>query len=140
MSSTPYEKLESYYATVEEFLSSSLTNVAPDVPHLRQVVNRIWDDITRFGPPSIPQLPGLGSFEVPAKAPLPAPPPPLAWSESVSEWVGEHKLLVAGAGVGIVGGGLLVGYSVWRYRRYLTVTRRREAKERREVVGMLFPD
>ena len=133
---TTVEQIESYFISVEEFLSSSLTSVAPDLPHLHEIANRIWADITRFGPPSLPQLPGLGSFEVPPSPPLPPPTPP-TWSESLGDWASEHKLAIAGASVGLVGAGILAGYSTVRYRRNAAIKAKRKdtSKDRREVVG-----
>jgi hypothetical protein len=133
------EQIESYFFSVEEFLSSSLTSVAPDLPHLHEIANRIWADITRFGPPSLPQLPGLGSFEVPPSPPLPPPPPP-TWSESLGDWADEHKGTMVGASVGLVGFGLLAGYGVLKYRRNAAIQAKRKdtSKERREVVGAPF--
>ncbi|KAF8512265.1 hypothetical protein JB92DRAFT_2929424 [Gautieria morchelliformis] len=138
---TTVEQIESYFFSVEEFLSSSLTSVAPDLPHLHEIANRIWADITRFGPPSLPQLPGLGSFEVPPSPPLPPPPPP-TWSESLGDWAGEHKGTIVGASVGLVGFGLLAGYGVLKYRRDAAIQAKRKdmSKERREVVVVLGAD
>ena len=112
-----------------------MTSVAPDLPHLHEIANRIWADITRFGPPSLPQLPGLGSFEVPPSPPLPPPPPP-TWSESLGEWTSEHKA-IAGFSVVFVGAGLLAGYGVLKYRHNAAIHAKRKdaSKERREVVG-----
>lgn len=134
---TSVEQIEAYISSLEEFLSSSLTSVAPDLPHLNEIAHRIWADITRFGPPSLPQLPGLGSFEVPPSAPLPPPPPPPTWAESLSWWAADHKWTAAGAGIGVVGASLLAGYGVVRYKRNSAANAKREklGKERREVVG-----
>lgn len=130
---TTLEQIESYFSSLEEFLSSSLTSVAPDMPHLREIAQRIWDDLTRFGPPA---LPGLGSFEIPASPPPPPPPPPSIWSDAVAHWMKGNKVWAAGVGAAALGAGLLVGYGVVTYRRYLVLARKREAiKDRREVVG-----
>lgn len=109
------------------------------MPQLHEIANRIWADITRFGPPSLPQLPGLGSFEVPPSPPLPPPTPP-TWSESLGDWAAQHKWTAAGTSVGIVGSGLLAGYGMLRYRRQAAMqAKRRDAgRERREVVGASF--
>ncbi|KAF8511118.1 hypothetical protein BU17DRAFT_97463 [Hysterangium stoloniferum] len=134
-----FEQIESYFASLEVYLSSSFAGVAPDLPHVREIVNRIWADITRFGPPSIPQLPGLGTFEIPPPPPPPTPVPP-PWSDSLMDWMGKHKLIAVSAGVGVVGAGLLTGYSVARYRRYCARAKRKETKDRREVVVILGAD
>lgn len=137
LTGTTVEQVESYFISVEEFLSSSLTSVAPDLPHLHEIANRIWADITRFGPPSLPQLPGLGSFEVPPSPPPPPPTPP-TWSEGLGEWASEHKLAIAGGSV-VVGAGLVAGYGVLKYKRDVAMHAKRKdaSKERREVVGAL---
>ncbi|KAF8590061.1 hypothetical protein K439DRAFT_1628271 [Ramaria rubella] len=139
---TTVEQIESYFISVEEFLSSSLTSVAPDMPHLHEIANRIWADITRFGPPSFPKLPGLGSFEIPPSPPLPPPPPPPTWTDGLADWANEHKWAAAGAGVGVLGVGLLAGYGVIKYRGYAAVNAKRKdaSKERREVVVVLGAD
>ena len=72
------ENIEAYLQHVEELVVTSLSAAAPDMPSVQQALQRLQDDLARFWPSSLPQLPeiklgSLGPFEVP---PPPPPPPP----------------------------------------------------------------
>ncbi|KAL0946791.1 hypothetical protein HGRIS_012964 [Hohenbuehelia grisea] len=137
------EQIEEYIESLEELVFSSIT--IPEAPNVREAVNRIWVDISRYGPglPSFPEvrIQALGDFEVP---PPPPPPPPLLSSHSLlsrsTSWVGRHPWKAcAGLTVGVIGAGLLVGYG----NAYLKVSKKRvksASDERRQVVVVLGGD
>ena len=87
------DSLEAYLHSVESYVAQTVTNVQEG--GIQDAAQRIWNDITRYGPPSIEQLPGLGSFSIPPPPPPPAPPAP-----TLGEIIAENKLLAAGAGLG----------------------------------------
>jgi hypothetical protein len=127
------EKMEEFLASVEESVASSLSSM--ELPDVREKINQLWTDITRYGP-AIPKQTGispLGDWEVPLPPPLQPPPP--TFSERAWAWAEEHPWRTGCLAAGVVGGGLLVGYG----GIYLRTVRARRAKassaERRQVVG-----
>jgi NAD(P)-dependent dehydrogenase (short-subunit alcohol dehydrogenase family) len=135
------EKLEEYLEALEEYVFTSFTSATPD--GLRETVNQLWLDITRYGP-NIPnihdvRIPGLGDFEIP---PPPPPPSPKMWSEKCHDWVDMHPWAAGGIVVGAVGAGLLVGYGriYMRTTRARSLKKRAEASERRQVIVVLGGD
>lgn len=137
------ENIEAYLQHVEEVVITSVSQVAPDMPSMKQVVQRLQEDVARFWPQSLPQLPeikmpNLGPYEVPP--PPPPPPPPHSLFEKSADWVAAHPWKTAGIGIGIVGAGLVVGYGGIYYagsvrsRRYRNVSAVQDG-ERRQVVG-----
>jgi ElaB/YqjD/DUF883 family membrane-anchored ribosome-binding protein len=135
------EQIEEYMDSLEEVLFSSLSAATPDLPHVREVVNRLWFDISRYGPgmPAFPevQLPSLGDFQVPP--PPPPPPPPPSWLESCTDWIVRNPWKTSGiavGAVGVVGGSLLVGYGASRTRSVRARRPKTMTNERRQVVGM----
>ena len=139
MSVPTRDQIEDYIESIEEYVSTSFTTVAPDIQAITDAINRLWFDITRFGPPELPSLqdiPGLGNFEIPPPRPLP-PPPELTWMEEVQEWTGRHRLTTAAVCVGL---GLAVAYGAvtLHSRSRVQVAGRRvrgEGAARRKVVG-----
>jgi hypothetical protein len=134
------EEIEDYLESLEDFLASSI----PDLPNVREAVHRLWLDVSRFGPQSLPSLPdihvpGLGAFEVP---PPPPPPPPKSWFEESLDLVRLYPWTFGGIVVGVAGASLLVGYGSMhkhaRLRRVKTVTN--TTTERRQVVVVLGGD
>lgn len=135
------DEIEEYFQSLEHFLIDSLAAASPDIPNIREAVNRLWVDISRFGPPglsSFPEIrvPGLGAFEVPP--PPPPPPPPRSLIEKASDWFVEHPWKSSGIAVTVLGVGLLAGYTTYRMTHYhkrrlrsTTVT-----PEKRQVVGV----
>lgn len=112
-------------------------SATPDLPNVREAVHRLWLDVSRFGPQSLPSLPdihvpGLGAFEVP---PPPPPPPSKSWLENSADWVALHPWAV---GVGVAGASLLVGYSsMHRHARFKRVKAASgTAAERKQVIGV----
>lgn len=129
------EEIEDYLESLEDFLASSI----PDLPNVRGAVQRLWLDISRFGPQSLPSLPdihvpGLGTFEVP---PPPPPPPPKSWFEESLDLVRLYPWTFGGIVVGVAGASLLVGYGAMhkraRFRRVKTVAN--TTTERRQIIG-----
>ncbi|KAK7034022.1 hypothetical protein VNI00_012453 [Paramarasmius palmivorus] len=120
------DKLESYLESLEELLSTSL-----EVPgSIRESVHQLWIDITRYGPPQLPQLPVLGDFEVPP--PPPPPPPPSSSLNFNLNWK-------VGAGVVGVGAGLLVGYTLYTRPRPKTHPATQRQKQVIIILGADHP-
>ncbi|TRM58596.1 hypothetical protein BD626DRAFT_510776 [Schizophyllum amplum] len=129
-------RVEEYLQYVEVKLHTAWN----DLPDVRDAVDRLWQDVSRYGPqlPKNVHLPGLGDFEVPA--PPPPPPPPPSWSERTIGWAERHPYQAAGTAAAVVCGGLMVGYGP-AYVRSVKARRRLEAtQERRQVVVVLGAD
>lgn len=105
MSIPSREQIEEYVVAVEEYVSSSFQSVAPDIPAISDAIHRLWVDLSRFGPPEMPDIafPGLGGFEVPTPPP-PPPPPPMpqnTWCEDVANWASRHRLAMSACVLGL---------------------------------------
>ena len=114
------DQIDEYIATVEEYVQSSFTSVVPDIPAISEHIHNLWYEITRFGPPELPDIPfpSLGTYELPPPPPPPPPPPvPTAWYEDLADWATQNRRLVGAACVVAVGAGLLAGYSSSKYLR-----------------------
>ncbi|KAF7440581.1 hypothetical protein PC9H_000927 [Pleurotus ostreatus] len=137
------EEIEEYLESLEELLFSSLS--IPEVPSVREAVNRLWLDISRYGP-SIPSLqeglPTLGVFQVPPPPPPPPPPPlPESLFSHPLAWAAQNPWKASGLAVGIVGTGLFVGYSSSLRRASLSRKKlKASSNERRQVVVVLGGD
>ena len=131
------QQIEGVLESIEDVVYASLSAATPDLPGVRETFNRLWDDVSRFGP-NLPDIhvrvPGLGDFHVP---PPPPPPPPKTIVEKSIDWCQENPWTVLGVGLGA---GLLFGYGSHKYR----VHRRQRARyistasvprERRQVVS-----
>ncbi|KAF9227801.1 hypothetical protein BS17DRAFT_693724 [Gyrodon lividus] len=139
------DELEQYFESVERFVSDSLVAVSPDLPNIREAVNRLWVDISRFGPPGLSSLPdihvpGLGAFQVPP--PPPPPPPPKSLIDKTGDWIIQHPWVTSGMVISALGAGLLVGCSTLHMR---SIHRRRirttaAQPEKRQVVVVLGGD
>lgn len=137
------ENIEAYLQHVEEVVVTTVSQATPDMQSVKQVAQRLQEDLARFWPSSLPQLPeiklgNLGPFEVPP--PPPPPPPARGLFEKSADWVGAHPWKTAGIGIGIVGAGLLVGYGGIYYAASPRTKRVRATGvahdgERRQVVG-----
>lgn len=134
------DELEQYFDYVERLVTHALTAASPDLPNIQETLNRLWLDISRFGPPGLPSLPdihvpGLGAFEVPP----PPPPTPLPKSliDNAGEYIVQHPWKTSGMVVSALGAGLLVGYGVVRMRsvkgRRLKVTS--PQSDKRQAIG-----
>ncbi|KAG9318591.1 hypothetical protein JVU11DRAFT_684 [Chiua virens] len=114
------DELEQYFDHVERLVTDTLAAASPDLPNIQETVNRLWLDISRFGPRGLPSLPdihvpGLGAFEVPPPPP-PSPPPPKSLIDRAGDFVVQNPWISSGMVVSVLGAGLLVGYGVARMR------------------------
>lgn len=133
------DELEQYFDYVERLVVNTLAAASPDLPNVQEALNRLWLDISRFGPPGLPSLPdihvpGLGAFEVP---PPPPPPPPKSLIDNAGDCIVQHPWITSGMVISALGTGLLVGYGVVRMRS-LKGTRVKAISpqsEKRQVVG-----
>ena len=133
------QQIEEVLESLEDVVYASLSAATPDLPGVRETFDRLWDDVSRFGP-NLPDIhvrvPSLGDFHVPP--PPPPPPPPRTLVEKSIDWCQENPWTILGVGLGA---GLLVGYGSHKYR----VDRRQRGarhistasipRERRQVVG-----
>jgi hypothetical protein len=132
------DQVTAYFHSVESYVVETVTAASPDLPNVRDALNRLWDDVARFGPNALSdiksKIPVLGDFELP---PPPPPPAPEAWYERATDWASEHRWTVAGVGVGVVGAGLLTGYASAQAQRRARSARVKTttSSERRQVVG-----
>ena len=139
------ENIEDFLQHVEEVVVTTVSSATADMPSVREAIQRLWEDIDRFGPwqslPPLPEIkiPNLGSFEVPP--PPPPPPVPRGIITRSADWVGAHPWKTAFIGIGLVGAGVAVGYGGLYLRHYTRVRKVRTASgthagaERRQVVG-----
>ncbi|OJT14108.1 hypothetical protein TRAPUB_9346, partial [Trametes pubescens] len=138
------DQLENFLQQVEDVVVTSLSSASPDLSRVSEAVHRLWQDVLRHSPQAMPNLKGLGAFEVPP--PPPPPPPPKSFWDASADWVADHPWQTAGLGVGLIGTGLLVGYAsphIRRHARALRAQRHRTAVangERRQVVVVLGGD
>ncbi|THH27049.1 hypothetical protein EUX98_g7133 [Antrodiella citrinella] len=140
------EQIEDYLESVEELFFASLSAASPDLPNVRQAIQRLWEDVLRHGPQALPSLPdlhlpGLGAFEVPP--PPPPPPPPKSMFDKTADWMGEHKWTTAFVGISLISAGLLVGYSTLQYQHHMRsrkTVRASGSTERRQIVVVLGGD
>jgi hypothetical protein len=131
------EQISDYFHSAEAYVVAVVSQSAPEVPNLREAVNRLWDDLARFGPPALAEMknkiPVLGDFELPPPPPPPPPPPAHVWTRPLG-WMKAHKLAVVG--VGAIGTSLMVGYlSANIKKRPAGRLRAAHSGERRRVVG-----
>ncbi|KAF8643847.1 hypothetical protein AX16_008864 [Volvariella volvacea WC 439] len=115
------EKVEEYLESLEQYFLSSLATVSNEVPNIHEAVNRLWVDISRYGPgmPAFPQvhIPVLGDFQVPPPPPpLPPPPPPSLWARSTN-LIQKHPWKVSAIAIGAVGIGILAKHRARASRR-----------------------
>jgi hypothetical protein len=134
------EEVEEYLASLEGVLFSSLSAVTPDLPDIRESIDRLWLDVSRYGPSGFNHLkdihiPGLGEFEVPP--PPPAPPIQKSWVENSADWACENPWKASGIATGVIGAGLLVGYGVIHAKKVHLRNLKAVLAERRQVVGEL---
>lgn len=132
------QQIEEVIGSLEDIVYASLSAATPNLPGVRETFDRLWDDVSRFGP-NLPDIhvrvPGLGDFHVPP--PPPPPPPPKAMMERLIDWCQENPWTVLGVGVGA---GLLVGYGSNKYRvhrrqRIRRISATSVPRERRQVIG-----
>ncbi|KAI6045545.1 hypothetical protein EDC04DRAFT_3053877 [Pisolithus marmoratus] len=136
------DEVEQYFETVERLVSDSLTAASLDLPNIREAVNRLWVDITRYGP-TFPEIHAgrLGPFELPAPPP-PPPPPPKSLIEKTGDWLKDHSWVVSGLILSTLGLGLFAGYRAisakHAFRRRIKPST--TVPDRRQVVVVLGSD
>ncbi|KAI6028508.1 hypothetical protein F5J12DRAFT_383037 [Pisolithus orientalis] len=136
------DDVEQYFETVERLVSDSLTTASLDLPNIREAINRLWVDITRYGPP-FPEIHAgrLGPFELPAPPP-PPPPPPKSLIEKTGDWLKDHPWIVSGLVLSTLGISLVAGCRVisakHTFRRRIKPTT--TVSEKRQVVVVLGSD
>ena len=130
------ESIQERLESAEDYIYVSLTSVKAEMPNIQEALNRLWADVSRFGP-TIPEirLPVLGDFEIPPPPP-PPPPPPTSLIDTATDWVAENPWKASGVGAGVVGIGLLVGYNAYRTQSRFHRRHHAANHERRQVVGM----
>ena len=133
------DKMEELFASVEQHVFSSFAAMARGLPDVHEVADRLWIDISRYGPglPAFPEvhLPSLGDFQIP---PPPPPPPAPSASQWLEKWVGKHPGKTLGVFVSLVGVGLWAGYTVAQTRRkapHRLRSQQLKSFARRQVVG-----
>lgn len=131
------EKIEEYLESLEEYFFSSLSAATTDLPNMHEAVNRLWADISRYGPgmPSLPEMHLPGYFQVPPPPPPPPPPMPLSWLDRSTNWTKRHPWTMSGIALGVVGASLLVGYRNVNNRKRSHYKIKAQSNERRQVVG-----
>ncbi len=136
------EKIEEYFVSVEDYFFSSISSISHGLPDVHEAANRLWTDISRYGPglPAFPEvrIPSLGDFQVPP----PPPPPPVIpkhwWLENSSSWIMKNPWKTTGIVVSTVGASLLIGYGMTHTRRrgpQRLRTQQAKSTDRRQVVG-----
>ncbi|KAG6844931.1 hypothetical protein H0H87_002415 [Tephrocybe sp. NHM501043] len=135
------DKIEEYLQSLEEYFFSSLSAATTDFPNVHEAVNRLWIDISRYGPgmPSFPEmhLPALGDFQVPPPPPPPPPPAHLSLIHKSANFTKRHPWLVGSVVVGLVGTSLLAVYGTFHKKRRINHRVKAQSNERRQVVGAL---
>ncbi|KAI9446261.1 hypothetical protein H4582DRAFT_1805041 [Lactarius indigo] len=132
------ESIQERLESAEDYIYVSFSSVKAEMPNVQEALNRLWADVSRFGP-TIPEirLPVLGDFEIP-----PPPPPPPPPTSNIPCWISENPWKASGLGVGAVGIGLLVGYHAYQARTQSRFHRKSHttSHERRQVVVVLGGD
>ncbi|KAG6917936.1 hypothetical protein DXG01_000374 [Tephrocybe rancida] len=136
------DQIEEYLQSLEEYFFSSLSTATTDLPNIHEAVNRLWVDISRYGPgmPNFTEhLPALGDFQVP---PPPPPPPPVHRSliGGSTGFVKKHPWILGTITVGVLGTSLLAGYGAFHKRRRNHYRVKTQSNERRQVVVVLGGD
>ncbi|KIL69847.1 hypothetical protein M378DRAFT_157079 [Amanita muscaria Koide BX008] len=139
------EDLEEYLETLEQYFFSSVSTITAGFPDIHDAVNRLWIDISRYGPqlPSFPDvhLPALGDFQVPPPPPPPPPPRHISWTQSSYDWASKHPWKTFGLVIGATGTGfLLAGYAKAYVRKQRAHARKTRNNDRRQVVVVLGGD
>ncbi|KAG8721517.1 hypothetical protein FRC08_012393 [Ceratobasidium sp. 394] len=145
------EDINAHIEAMESYVASHLPNAPELPPVLGQVWVRMRDDLMRFGPPSMPELPASIS-SVFVEVPPSRPPPPmvrLPAGQRTGDWLSRNKWPVIGV---VVGSTLLAGYLATRSTgpersrprfRILGRMRRKTTdltSERREIILLLGAD
>jgi hypothetical protein len=133
------EGVQEYLESIEDYVYVSFSSARAEMPNIQEALNRLWADVSRFGP-AIPDIRLPVLMEVPPPPPPPPPPPSSSIFDNVTDWAAENPWKASSLGVGVVGIGLLVGYNAYRARAQAMLHKRHHTTthERRQVVGMVF--
>ena len=134
------ESVQEYLESIEDHIYVSFSSTKAEMPNIQEALNRLWADVSRFGP-SIPEIHLPVIVEVPPPPLSPPPPPPNSLLDDVADWAAENPWKASSLGVGVVGLGLLAGYHAYRARTQSKLHKRHHTAthERRQVVGMYWP-
>jgi hypothetical protein len=129
------DDIQEHLESIEDYIHVSFSSARAEMPNVQEALNRLWADVSRFGP-AIPEIRLPVLIEVPP--PPPPPPPPLPKSsilDNVTDWAAENPWKASS----VVGMGLLVGYNAYRARTHARLQKRPHTTnhERRQVVGMV---
>lgn len=130
------EGIQEYLESIEDYIYVSYSSATAEMPNIHEALNRLWADVSRFGP-AIPEIRLPVLIEVPPPPPPPPlPPPSSSIFDNVTDWAAENPWKASS----VVGMGLLVGYNVYRARSQARLHKRPYTTnlERRQVVGMGF--
>jgi hypothetical protein len=137
-----YHSIEVYVTSTVQSGVESVSHASPNLPHAREALGRLWDDVARHAPSGLAdirnRLPNLGAFEVTPPPPPPPAPAPARILGSIVDWIDEHRWTAATIGVSTISVGLLAGYGSVQARRMARYQKLRAANsgDRRQVVGM----
>jgi hypothetical protein len=131
------EGIQGYIESAEDYIYVSFSSAKEEMPNIHEAFNRLWADISRFGPP-IPEIRLPGLVEIPLPPPPPPPPPPRSLLDNVTDWAAENPWKASSLGIGVVGVGLLVGYNAYQVRTQSRKRYHTASHERRQVVGMYW--
>ncbi len=129
------EDIQEYLESIEDYVYVSFSSARAEMPNIQEALNRLWADVSRFGP-AIPEIRLPVLIEVPPPPPPPpSPPPSSSILDHVTDWAAENPWKASS----VVGIGLLVGYNAYRARAQARLHKRPHTTnhERRQVVGMV---
>ena len=134
------EGIQDYLESIENYIYVSVSSAKVEMPNIQEAVNRLWADVSRFGP-AMPEIRLPVAVEVPPSPPPPPPPPPGSLLDDMADWTTDNPWKASTLSVGVVGLGLLVGYHVYRTRAQSRLQKRNHTAthERRQVVGTYWP-
>ncbi|KAG8913074.1 hypothetical protein FRC00_003116 [Tulasnella sp. 408] len=131
---------------VEDAIGALEAYVAAQIPVITRGIQRLTDDLRRYGPPELPPLPEMPSIPLFASIPPPPPPapspPPQNLNDKVGGWVARHRRGLVGAGV-VMGVGLAAGgWLYWSSKRIASAAAKAHARTKgaKEVVVLLGAD
>ncbi|KIO32470.1 hypothetical protein M407DRAFT_241378 [Tulasnella calospora MUT 4182] len=131
---------------VEDAIGALENYVAAQIPIITRGIQRLTDDLRRYGPPELPPLPEMPSIPLFASIPPPPPPvpssPPQNLNDKVGGWVVSHRRGLVGAAT-VVGVGLAAGgWIYWSSKRIASAAAKAQARAKgaKEVVVLLGAD
>jgi hypothetical protein len=128
------EGVQDYLESIEDYIHVSFSSARAEMPNIQEALNRLWADVSRFGP-AMPEIRLPVLIEVPPPPPPPPPPSSSSIFDNVTDWAAENPWKASS----VVGMGLLVGYNAYRARAQARLHKRSHTTnhERRQVVGMV---